>query len=65
MISRSANHITSSSQRQSAMRRLQRRGRPTAPRLYCRTNGCTTTMQLDAQTGIAACPVCGARRRID
>ena len=65
MISRSATNITHISQRQSAMRRLQRQGRAAAPRLYCRTNGCTTTMRLDESTGIAACPICGARRRVD
>ena len=65
MISRSAIHITNISQRQSAMRRLQRHGRATTARLYCRTNGCTTMMQLDALTGVANCPICGARRRVD
>jgi len=65
MISRSANQITNISQRQSAMRRLQHQGRASTPRLYCRTNGCTTTMRLDALTGVASCPICGARRRID
>jgi hypothetical protein len=65
MISRSANHITNISQRGSAMRRLQRQGRASAARLYCRTNGCTTMMQLDANSGVAACPICGARRRVD
>lgn len=65
MISRSATHITNISQRGSAMRRLQRHDRATTARLYCRTNGCTTMMQLDALTGVATCPICGARRRVD
>ena len=67
MISRSASTITTISQRGAAMRRQQGthgRHRPTAPLLYCRTNGCTTFMRLDPGTGIATCPVCGAARRL-
>ncbi len=47
------------SQRETARRRLRRaadRG------LYCRTNGCTTYMQLDP-SGRATCPICGASSR--
>lgn len=65
MISRSTNTLTSITQRQAAMRRLQHQQRTTTARLYCRTNGCTTFMNLDSLTGIATCPICGARRRID
>jgi DNA-directed RNA polymerase subunit RPC12/RpoP len=36
----------------------------TDPRLYCATNGCATTLRLDAAGGVAACPICGYRRRI-
>ena len=67
MLSRSASTITQTSQRAAAMRRQHGRngyGRHAGPALYCRTNGCTTFMRLDAVSGIATCPVCGARRRI-
>ena len=67
MLSRSASTITQTSQRAAAMRRQHGRngyGRQAGPALYCRTNGCTTFMRLDAASGIATCPVCGARRRI-
>ena len=66
MISRSATHITTLSQRGANMRRLQHRRRTAPPaRFYCRTNGCTTYLQPDLLTGLATCPICGARRRID
>jgi hypothetical protein len=45
-------------------RRRRRRGAGDA-RFYCGTNGCPTTLMLDARTGVAACPICGYRRRID
>lgn len=44
-------------------RRLRRRLAADA-RLYCATNGCTTTLQLDPATGRATCPICGYHRRI-
>ena len=69
MISRSASTITTISQRGAAMRRQQRARRNwhrvAGPELYCRTNGCTTFMRLDPETGVATCPVCGAARRIE
>lgn len=69
MISRSASTITTISQRGAAMRRQQRARRnwhrDAGPELYCRTNGCTTFMRLDPETGVATCPVCGAARRIE
>lgn len=33
-------------------------------RLYCGTNGCPTTLNLDARAGVASCPICGFRRRV-
>jgi hypothetical protein len=36
-----------------------------AIRLYCRTNGCTSILELHPEGGIASCPVCGYSRRID
>ena len=65
MISRSTNTITSISQRSASMRRLQQHQRAANARLFCRTNGCATFMQLDSLTGVATCPICGARRRVD
>lgn len=44
-------------------RRRQRR-QVGDPRLFCGTNGCPTTLRLDASTGIAACPICGFQRRL-
>ena len=46
----------------SARRRIRRtsHGQP----LYCSTNGCATYLIADAVTGVATCPVCGARRRL-
>ncbi len=44
-------------------RRLRRRHHADA-RLYCGTNGCPTTLRLDARTGVATCPICGFRRRL-
>ena len=44
-------------------RRLRRRV-VAADRLYCGTNGCTTHLVLDPQTGVASCPICGFRRTI-
>ncbi len=33
-------------------------------RLYCGTNGCTTHLVLDPDSGVASCPICGFRRQI-
>lgn len=46
------------------MRRLRRRN-VAGSRLLCNTNGCATLLELDADHGIATCPVCGYRRRLD
>ena len=47
-----------------AASRRQRR-RSMATRLYCRTNGCTSFLELHPEGGIASCPVCGYTRRLD
>jgi hypothetical protein len=44
------------------MRRLRRRS-TAATRPYCRTNGCTSFLEVDPATGVATCPVCGYTRR--
>lgn len=48
----------------SASIRRQRR-RSLAIKLYCRTNGCASILELHPEGGIASCPVCGFSRRID
>jgi hypothetical protein len=50
--------------RSASMRRMRRRT-SSAVRLYCATNGCTSFLELDPATGVATCPVCGYRRRLD
>ena len=45
------------------MRRMRRRS--ISKRLYCRTNGCTSFLELHPEGGIATCPVCGYSRRLD
>jgi hypothetical protein len=49
--------------RSASMRRMRRRSIST--RLYCRTNGCTSFLELHPEGGIATCPVCGYSRRLD
>jgi hypothetical protein len=46
------------------MRRLRRRT-SSGHRLLCNTNGCATLLELDLDRGVATCPVCGYRRRLD
>jgi len=55
---------TSVAGRSASMRRLRRRN-VAGSRLLCNTNGCATLLELDADHGIATCPVCGYRRRLD
>lgn len=50
--------------RSASIRRMRRRSMATT-RLYCRTNGCTSFLELHPEGGIATCPVCGYSRRID
>ena len=61
MLSRS--HQSSMSGRSASMRRMRRRS--LAIRLYCRTNGCTSFLELNPEQGTATCPVCGYSRRLD
>ncbi len=49
--------------RSASMRRMRRRS--LATRLYCRTNGCASFLEIDPERGIAACPICGYTRRLD
>jgi len=41
------------------------RRRSQATRLYCRTNGCTSFLEIIPERSLAICPVCGYRRRLD
>jgi hypothetical protein len=34
-------------------------------KLYCRTNGCASILEVHPEGGIASCPICGYSRRID
>jgi hypothetical protein len=45
------------------MRRLRRRAG--IARLYCRTNGCASFLEVDESTRRATCPICGYTRRLD
>ena len=56
---------TTLSGRAAAARRLRRRATSLDGRLYCNTNGCTTDLAIDVESGVARCPVCGATRRLD
>lgn len=50
--------------RSSSMRRMRRRTQSTSvSNLYCRTNGCASFLELDPNTGVATCPICGFVRR--
>jgi transcription initiation factor IIE alpha subunit len=62
MQTRTFNH-SGFGQRASARRRIRRMA--DTHRLYCRTNGCTTYLQLDQLTHTATCPVCGASRTVN
>lgn len=49
--------------RSASIRRMRRRS--LATRLYCRTNGCTSFLEMQPERGQAICPVCGYTRRLD
>ena len=65
MMSRTA--TTSFAGRATTMRRLRRRSTAalSANRPYCRTNGCTSFLEVDPATGVASCPICGYVRATD
>ena len=56
-------HHSSVVGRQASIRRMRRRSMST--RLYCRTNGCTSFLELNPERGVATCPVCGYFRKLD
>ena len=57
-------HHSSVIGRSASIRRMRRRSMTTT-RLYCRTNGCTSFLELRPELGVAVCPVCGYTRSID
>ncbi|HEY3523260.1 MAG TPA: hypothetical protein VGK63_06125 [Candidatus Limnocylindrales bacterium] len=61
MLQRHAATPANVSRRASAMRRQRRAA---GHRLYCATNGCASFLSVDAQSGIARCPICGFTRRL-
>jgi hypothetical protein len=61
MMSRTA--TASAAGRSVAMRR-QRRRMHAAGRPYCGTNGCTSFLEVDPDTKLATCPICGYSRRL-
>jgi hypothetical protein len=61
MLSRT--YQSSISGRSASIRRQRRRSMST--RLYCRTNGCTSFLELLPERGLAVCPVCGYSRQLD
>jgi hypothetical protein len=53
--------------RSASMRRMRRRSMSTSTitRLYCRTNGCTSFLELHPERGLAICPVCGYTKQVN
>jgi hypothetical protein len=51
--------------RASAMRRMRRRNQfatsatAAETRMFCRTNGCPSYLEIDATSGRPTCPICG------
>jgi hypothetical protein len=56
-------HHSSVIGRSASIRRMRRRSMTT--KLYCRTNGCTSFLELQPEIGLAVCPVCGFARHIN
>lgn len=50
--------------RSASIRRMRRRSM-TNSKLYCRTNGCTSFLEVKPELGIAVCPVCNYTRHLD
>ncbi len=61
MLSRT--HHSSLAGRSASIRRMRRRSQAT--KLYCRTNGCASILEIHPEGGIASCHVCGYSRRLD
>ena len=50
--------------RSASIRRMRRRS-TAATKLYCRTNGCTSFLELQPERGVAVCPICGYTHRLN
>ena len=61
MLSRT--HQATVTGRSASIRRMRRRS--ITNRLYCRTNGCASYLEIQPERGLAVCPVCGFTRRLD
>jgi hypothetical protein len=48
------------------MRRMRRRSFAASgtDRLFCSTNGCPSFLQVDPESGLATCHICGFVRRV-
>ncbi len=48
------------------MRRMRRRSSAVNgnSRLFCGTNGCPSFLEIDPETGLATCHICGFVRRV-
>jgi hypothetical protein len=48
------------------MRRMRRRSSAAGGngRLFCSTNGCPSFLEIDPETGLATCHICGYVRRV-
>lgn len=64
MMTRSA--TASATGRAAAMRRLRRRSHQaqSGNRLFCGTNGCASFLELDPESRVATCQICGFTRRL-
>ncbi len=55
---------TSTVGRAAAIRR-QRRRSAVSHHLYCGTNGCASFLEVDPESKVATCPICGYRRHLN
>jgi hypothetical protein len=57
-------HHSSVVGRSASIRRMRRRS-IASTKLYCRTNGCTSFLEVQPERGLAVCPVCGYTKHLD
>jgi hypothetical protein len=57
-------HHSSVVGRSASIRRMRRRS-IASTKLYCRTNGCTSFLEVQPERGLAICPVCGYTKHLD
>ena len=51
--------------RSASIRRMRRRSLTSNSKLYCRTNGCPSFLELQPERGLAVCPICNYTLRIN